>query len=49
MAAESVLLRIVEGPLNLDDVRMLHDTVAKLDLHTRVHAISNRWPVASSL
>ena len=49
LAAESVLLRVVNGPLDLQDLRELHDTVAALDLSSEVGAISNRWQPASSL
>jgi len=49
LAAESVLLRIVQGPVSLDDLRILHDTVTSMDLPEQVVAISSRWSPASSL
>ena len=49
MAAESVLLRVVQGPLNLDDVRLLHDSVAAMDLPKQIGDMSDRGAVSSSL
>lgn len=49
LAAESVLVRIVNGPLDLNDLRVLHETVDRLDLTTRVQAISERSLAGSSL
>lgn len=49
LAAESILLRIVQGPLNLDDVRVLRETVTAMDLPAQVQTISNRWTRAASL
>lgn len=49
LAAESVLLRIVQGPISLDDLRILHDTVASMGLPEQMVAISSRWSPASSL
>ncbi len=49
-AAESVLYRIVRGPLSLDDVRELRQTIARLDLPGRINAITGgRAPSSSSL
>jgi hypothetical protein len=42
LAAESVLVRIVNGPLDLKDLRELHHTVAQLDLPNQVQMISQR-------
>ena len=49
LAAESILLRIVNGPLDLDDVRMMNETVAALDLAAQLEAMGGRWQTASSL
>jgi predicted anti-sigma-YlaC factor YlaD len=47
IAAESVLLRIVNGPLDSSDLEMLNDTVSRLDLATELEDISGIY--ASSL
>ena len=39
LAAESMLYRVVRGPINLDDVRELRNTIARLDLPGQIHAI----------
>ncbi len=49
LAAESVLYRVVRGPLDLQEVRELRDTVVRLDLSRRIDTISSRWSWASSL
>lgn len=50
MAAESILLRIVNGPLNLEDARLLQQTAQTLRLAVQLQAMSDRWPaMASSL
>jgi len=49
MAAESILLRIVNGPLSADDLTSLHNSVVALDLPAQVQTISNRWQPAASL
>jgi hypothetical protein len=49
VAAESVLLRIVNGPLSLEDLTMLRETVKSLDLAAHVQAISDRWFASASL
>ena len=50
LAAESMLYRIVRGPLSLDDVRELRQTIARLDLPGRISAITGgRQPSPSSL
>ncbi|MCI0676577.1 MAG: anti-sigma factor [Phycisphaerales bacterium] len=49
LAAESVLLRIVNGPLSLGDLTMLRETVKSLELAAHVQAISDRWFAAASL
>jgi hypothetical protein len=41
LAAESIILRIVNGPVDLDDLRMLHDTVASMNLATQIGAIGH--------
>lgn len=49
-AAESMLYRIVRGPLSLDDVRELRQTIARLDLPDRISAITGGpAPSSSSL
>jgi len=40
LAAESVLYRVVRGPMNLDDVRELRNTIARLDLPDQIDAIT---------
>ncbi len=40
LAAESIILRIVNGPLDMNDLRMLHDTVASLDLAAQLGAMT---------
>jgi hypothetical protein len=42
-AAESILWRIVHGPLSLDDVRDLRRTVTESDLAAQLEAMSGRW------
>jgi len=48
-AAESILWRIVHGPLSLDDVQELRQTVAESDLAARLEAMSRRWDPAGAL
>ncbi len=40
LAAESMLYRVVRGPMNLDDVRELRNTIAGLDLPDQIAAIT---------
>ena len=40
LAAESMLYRVVRGPMNLDDVRELRNTIARLDLSDQIAAIT---------
>jgi hypothetical protein len=40
LAAESMLYRVVRGPMNLSDVRELRNTIARLDLPEQIHAIT---------
>ncbi len=40
LAAESMLYRVVRGPMNLDDVRELRNTIARLDLSDQIDAIT---------
>ena len=47
IAAESVLLRIVNGPLDISDLRTLNETVSRLDLAAELENISGVY--ASSL
>ncbi len=39
MAAESILLRIVNGPIDLEDLRLLRDTANSMQLATQIGAI----------
>ncbi len=48
-AAESMLFRIVRGPLSLDDVKEMRHDIARLDLPKQIDAINGRMPTASSL
>jgi hypothetical protein len=49
LAAESLLLRIVRGPVDMDDLSMMRDTVARLDLSRQLGALSDTTPTSSSL
>ena len=49
LAAESVLIRVVRGPLSLEDLRMVHDTVQQLNLADRIEDLSSRWQPESTL
>ena len=49
LAAESMLYRIVRGPLSVADVREMRQTISRLDLPRQIDAISGRWPSAASL
>ena len=49
LAAESMLYRIVRGPLSVADVREMRQTIVRLDLPQRLDAISGRRPGAASL
>ena len=49
IAAEGMLYRILRGPVSLEDVRELRDTIARLGLPDRIAAISGRTPPPSSL
>ena len=49
VAAESVLYRIVRGPLNIADVHEMRDDVNQLDLADQLQAISDRLSPSSSL
>jgi hypothetical protein len=46
IAAESVLLRIVNGPLDISDVRTLNETVSRLDLASELEDISGVYASA---
>ncbi|HRP64245.1 MAG TPA: zf-HC2 domain-containing protein [Phycisphaerales bacterium] len=48
LAAESLLVRVVQGPINADDVRILRDTVAQLQLSEEMGEMSLRWSAPSS-
>ncbi len=48
-AAESVLYRVVRGPLSMEDVQIMRDDVSRLELARQLEAIGNRWSPASSL
>jgi len=43
LAVESILLRIVNGPVSLTDVREIRATVNEHDLADQLQAISQRW------
>ncbi|MHC5115358.1 MAG: anti-sigma factor family protein [Planctomycetota bacterium] len=47
-AAETILHRIVNGPVSLDDVQALRETAADLHLTDEVDSISRRWSGANS-
>lgn len=49
LAAESILLRLVRGPLSLDDLKGMRQTVATLGLSTQLDAMSDRRPPPASL
>ena len=49
MAAESILLRIVNGPLDMNDARLLRDSVASLNLAAQVGAIGSGRDAATSM
>lgn len=49
IAAESVLYRVVRGPVSSEDVQEMRDAVSQLELARRLEAIGNRWSPASSL
>jgi hypothetical protein len=49
LAAESMLYRIVRGPLSVADVREMRQTISRLDLPQQIDAISGRWPSEASL
>jgi len=48
-AAESILWRIVHGPLSLDDLQELRQTVADSGLPAQLKAISRRWQPSGAL
>ncbi|MCZ6835207.1 MAG: zf-HC2 domain-containing protein [Planctomycetota bacterium] len=48
LAAESILTRIVQGPIDLEDIRMLRETVLQLKLADEVATLSNRGPKGGS-
>lgn len=49
MAAESVLLRLVRGPISLQDLRDMHDTVARMNMAGEMDAITGRATSAPSI
>ncbi len=49
LAAESVLFRIVAGPLSQQDVRELRLTIGRLDLPGQMQSMTRRLPETSSL
>ncbi len=48
-AAESVLYRVVRGPLSMEDVQIMREDVNRLELPSHLDAIGNRLSPASSL
>ena len=49
LAAESMLYRVVRGPMNLDDVRELRNTITRLDLPGQIAAITGTGVRPNSL
>ncbi len=49
MAAESILLRVVNGPLSEEDLQLLRESAKSLDLSRQLQSINDRWQPASSL
>ncbi len=49
LAAESMLYRVVRGPMNLEDVRELRNSIARLDLPDQIDAITGSRVRSSSL
>ncbi len=49
LAAESMIYRVVRGPLSLDDLRELRHTIMTMDLPGQIDALAVRAPAASSL
>jgi hypothetical protein len=49
LAAESMLYRVVRGPMNLNDVRELRNTIVRLDLPDQIHAITGKRARSNSL
>ncbi len=49
LAAEAVLVRLIEGPLDHADVRHLRETVGRLDLARSIGGITKRWDQAHAL
>lgn len=49
LAAESLLLRIVRGPVDMDDLHLMRDTVARLDLSRQLGSLSDNPTTPSSL
>lgn len=49
LAAESVLYRVVQGPLSVDEVRELRNTIARLDLPAQIGAVTDERMKTSSL
>ena len=49
LAAEAMLYRVVRGPLNLDDVRELRNTIVRLDLPDQIEAITDSRVRSNSL
>lgn len=47
LATESILLRIVNGPVDLNDVKLMNDTVAALDLAAQMESLSGYSQSAS--
>lgn len=49
MAAEAIILRIVNGPMDMGDLRLLHDTANSMNLASQVGAIGAGRDIATSL
>ena len=49
LVAESMLARIIVGPLAMEDLRVMQDAARRLDLARRLESISERWVPAETL
>ena len=49
LAAEGILLRVVEGPLSIDDLSLMRETLTSMDLSGQLGQIDQQPPTASTL
>jgi len=49
LAAEGILLRVVEGPLSIDDLSLMRETLTGMDLSGQLGQIDQQQPTASTL